>query len=180
MIFRETPLAGAFVIELEPHRDERGWFARSFCERELAEHGLPTRFPQSNLSFNRHAGTLRGMHYNRAPFAESKLVRPASGAIFDVIVDLRQGSPTRFRSFGVELTAAQGSALFVPAGFAHGFVTLLDDTAVHYQMGEFFNADAARGFRWNDPKFSLAWPREPSVIAARDAGYPDFVEGQDG
>lgn len=174
MIFRETPLAGAFRIELEQRSDERGFFARSYCEREFAAHGLPTRFPQSNLSRNLKAGTLRGMHYNLPRFAEAKLVRPASGAIFDVIVDLRRGSPTRMQAYGAELRAEQGSALFVPAGFAHGFITLEDDTFVHYQMGEFFEPDAARGFRFDDPAFQLSWPRSPAVIAARDASYPDF------
>ena len=174
MIFRETPLLGAFRIELEPHSDERGFFARSYCAREFEAHGLPTRFPQSNLSRNLKAGTLRGMHYNVARFAESKLVRPSSGAIFDMIVDLRPGSATRLQSYGVELTAKRGDALFVPAGFAHGFITLLDDTDVHYQMGELFEASAARGFRYDDPAFKLDWPMKPTVIAARDAGYPDF------
>ena len=174
MIFHETPLKGAFRIELEEHVDERGFFARSYCEREFQAHGLPTRFPQSNLSCNLKAGTLRGMHYNLPRFAEAKLVRPASGAIFDVIVDLRRDSATRLKSYGVELRAERGSALFVPAGFAHGFITLLDDTFVHYQMGEFFEPEAARGFRHDDPMFRLAWPLQPTVIAARDAGYPDF------
>lgn len=175
MIFKETVLAGAYVVELEERRDERGSFARTFCEREFAAHGLPTRFPQSNLSRNRLAGTLRGMHFQVAPYAESKLVRPTTGAIYDVIVDLREGSRTRLQSFGIELRASDGTALFVPAGFAHGFITLADDTDVAYQMGEFFQADAASGFRWNDPAFSLRWPREPVVIATRDASYPDFV-----
>lgn len=174
MIFKETPLAGAFVIELEERADERGSFARTFCEREFAAHGLPVRFPQSNLSRNRLAGTLRGMHYQLAPYAEAKLVRCTTGAIYDAIVDLRTGSPTRYQSFGVTLDARAGTALFVPAGFAHGFITLADDTQVSYQMGEFFNADAARGFRWNDPAFDLVWPREVTVIAQRDATYPNF------
>lgn len=163
------------MIELEPHRDERGFFARTFCEQEFAAHGLPTRFPQSNLSRNRRAGTLRGMHYNAPPFEEAKLVRSVSGAIHDIVVDLRPGSPTRYRSFGVELHARDGSALFVPAGFAHGFITLEDDTDVLYQMGAVYNAGAARGFRWNDPAFSLRWPREVALIAPRDAAYPDYA-----
>jgi len=171
-------LEAAYLVELEEHFDERGSFARSFCEREFAAHGLPTRFPQSNLSRNKRAGTLRGMHYNVAPFAEAKLVRPMTGRIFDVIVDLRAGSATRHQSFGVELSAASGSALFVPAGFAHGFITLDDETSVHYLMGEFFNPDAARGFRYDDPMFGLVWPRPPSVIAERDASYPNFVASE--
>jgi dTDP-4-dehydrorhamnose 3,5-epimerase len=180
VIFKETELAGAYVIELEERGDERGSFARTFCEREFAAHGLPTRFPQSNLSRNRRAGTLRGMHFQVAPFAESKLVRPSAGAIYDVIVDLRPGSATRLRSFGIELAAKVGTALFIPAGFAHGFITLADDTEVHYQMGEFFHPDAARGFRWNDPTFSIRWPREPAVINPRDASYPDFADTDHG
>jgi dTDP-4-dehydrorhamnose 3,5-epimerase len=175
VIFKETDLVGAFLIELEEHADERGSFARVFCEREFEAHGLPTQFPQSNLSRNRRAGTLRGMHYNAAPFAEAKLVRVQSGAVYDVIVDLRAGSPTYAKSIGVELFASAQTALFVPAGFAHGFITLQDDTDVHYQMGAFYAGAAARGFRWNDPKFALYWPREVSVIAERDASYPDFV-----
>ncbi len=180
MIFKETELSGAYLVELEERFDERGSFARTFCEREFAAHGLPTHFPQSNLSRNRLAGTMRGMHYQLAPHAEAKLVRPATGAIYDVIVDLRVGSSTRLRSFGVELRAAGGTALFVPAGLAHGFITLQDDTEVHYQMGELFEPTAARGFRWNDPAFSNRWPREISVVAARDANYPDFLLGDDG
>lgn len=179
MIFTETQLAGAFLVELEEHFDERGSFARTFCEREFAERGLPTRFPQSNLSRNRRAGTLRGMHYQVAPHAEAKLVRPQQGAIYDVIVDLRAGSPTLYQSVGVTLEAARGAALFVPAGFAHGFITLVDDTEVHYQMGEFFAAAAARGFRFDDPFFAIDWPRAVSVIAPRDAGYSDFAAGSE-
>jgi dTDP-4-dehydrorhamnose 3,5-epimerase len=180
VIFNETGLAGAYVVELEERSDERGSFARTFCEREFAAHGLPTHFPQSNLSRNRLAGTLRGMHFQVAPHAEAKLVRPTTGAIYDVIVDLRVGSSTRLQSFGIELRASVGSALFIPEGFAHGFITLQDDTEVHYQMGALFEPAAARGFRWNDPAFSIRWPREISVIAARDASYPDFVIGDEG
>jgi dTDP-4-dehydrorhamnose 3,5-epimerase len=179
LIFQETELAGAFVVDLEEHHDERGFFARTFCEVEFAEHGLPTHFPQSNLSRNRRAGTLRGMHYNAAPFGEAKLVRVVSGAVYDIIVDLRRDSSTRLHSFGIELSATTGRALFVPAGFAHGFITLADDTDVHYLMGARYNAEAGRGFRWNDPKLQLSWPREVSVIGERDAAYPDFVDGRD-
>jgi dTDP-4-dehydrorhamnose 3,5-epimerase len=135
---------------------------------------LPTHFPQSNLSRNRRAGTLRGMHFNVPPHAEAKLVRPAAGAIYDVIVDLREGSSTRYQSLGVELDAKAGTALFVPPGFAHGFITLRDDTDVLYQMGQFFVPDAATGFRYDDPFFGLEWPREVTVIAERDRTYPDF------
>ena len=172
MRFLETELPGAFVIELERHVDNRGFFARSFCEREFAAHGLPTRFPQSNISRNTAAGTLRGMHYSVAPHAESKIVRCVRGAIHDVIIDLRAGSATRGRSVAVELTAEAGNALFVPVGFAHGFLTLADESDVLYQMGEFFHAESQRGFRYDDPRFAVRWPRPPSVISDRDANYP--------
>ena len=145
MIFRMTKLSGACVIEVEPRVDERGYFARTFCEREFAEHGLPIRFPQCNVSFNTKAGTLRGMHYQAAPLREAKLVRCTRGAIYDVIVDLRVDSPTRFEWVGVELTAENSTALYIPEGFAHGFVTMADATEVFYHMSDFYRADGARG-----------------------------------
>ena len=174
MQFRDTPLDGPRVIELDIRTDDRGFFARTFCERELAEHGLPVHWPQCNLSRNTRAGTLRGMHYNRAPHSEAKLVRCVAGAIWDAIVDLRPGSRTRLRWFGVELSAAAGNMLYVPEGFAHGFVTLRDDTDVFYHMGRSFVADAARGFRWNDPAVGIAWPITPTRLSERDATYPDL------
>jgi dTDP-4-dehydrorhamnose 3,5-epimerase len=174
MLFCQTELEGAYLIDLEPRVDERGFFSRTFCEREFAEHGLPTHFPQCNLSRNSHRGTLRGMHFEAPPSAESKLVRCTSGAIFDVIVDLRRASATRGRWLGVELTETTGRALFVPAGFAHGFLTLTDDSDVTYHMGDSYRPDRARGFRWNDEFFSIAWPFVPTSIAKRDAEYADF------
>jgi dTDP-4-dehydrorhamnose 3,5-epimerase len=174
MIFQMTKLSGACVVEVEPRADERGYFARTFCEREFAEHGLPIGFPQCNLSFNKTAGTLRGMHYQAAPLREAKLVRCTRGAIYDVIVDLRVDSPTRYQWVGVELTAENATALFIPEGFAHGFVTLADATEVFYHMSDFHRPDGARGARWNDPRFGIQWPRGPSVISERDATYPDF------
>jgi dTDP-4-dehydrorhamnose 3,5-epimerase len=174
MIFEETKLSGAFIVDLDPRVDERGLFARTFCEREFAEHGLPTHFPQCNLSRNVKQGTLRGMHYNAAPHRESKLVRCTAGAIHDVIVDLRAGSPTRLQWIGVDLTAREGRALFVPEGFAHGFITLTPDADVFYHMGGFYVGNAARGFRFDDPAFAIEWPSAPSTIAERDATYPDF------
>ena len=177
MRFTQTKLSGAFIIDLEPRVDARGFFARTFCEREFAEHGLPTHFPQCNLSRNRSRGTLRGMHYESTPSAESKLVRCSSGAIFDVIVDLRPGSATHLEWMGVELSSETGRALFVPAGFAHGFLTLSDDSDVFYHMGDSYRPDAARGFRWNDPLFSIEWPALPVAIAERDANYPDYELG---
>jgi dTDP-4-dehydrorhamnose 3,5-epimerase len=174
MIFHEASLAGVFVVELEPRRDERGSFARTFCEQELAAHGLPTRFPQCNISRNKRRGTLRGMHFQAGPAPEAKLVRCVAGAVHDVVVDLRKGSPTRFQWLGVDLSADDGRALFVPGGLAHGFVTLEDDADVFYHMSDFFRPEAARGFRWDDPAFGIRWPIRPVVLAPRDASFPDF------
>ncbi|HEX3776576.1 MAG TPA: dTDP-4-dehydrorhamnose 3,5-epimerase [Polyangiaceae bacterium] len=174
MRFDQTELAGAYVIEVEPHEDERGFFARAFCAREFAEHGLPSVFPQSNLSRNHSRGTLRGMHFEAPPSAESKLVRCVTGAIYDVIVDLRPSSASFLSWVGAELSAENARALFVPAGFAHGFITLTDDSDVFYQMGDFFRPGGARGARWNDPRFGIRWPLEPKVISERDATYADF------
>lgn len=176
MRFTELSLSGAYLLELEPHADERGFFARTYAEEEFAAHGLPTHFPHCNLSRNRRAGTLRGMHYAVAPSQESKVVRCVSGAIYDVIVDLRPQSASYRGWVHAELTAENGRALFVPAGFAHGFLTLADDTDVLYQMGDVFRPQTARGFRWNDPHFSIAWPHPVSVISQRDESYADFAE----
>jgi dTDP-4-dehydrorhamnose 3,5-epimerase len=176
--FRETPLAGAYVVELEPSADDRGFFARAYCDAEFAAHGLPSRWPQCNLSRNTRARTLRGLHYNAAPHSEAKLVRCVRGAAWDVIVDLRAGSPTRLQWFGVELTAEAGNAVYVPQGFVHGFVTLRDDSDVFYQMGASYVPNAARGLRWNDPRFGITWPVEPAVISERDRTYPDFDEAR--
>jgi dTDP-4-dehydrorhamnose 3,5-epimerase len=174
MLFAKTELPGVFVIELERRGDPRGFFARCFCEREFAEHGLPTHYPQCNLSHNRTAGTLRGMHYQAAPHPEAKVVRCVAGAIYDVVVDLRPSSPTHLQWLAVELSADNGRALFVPEGFAHGFLTLADETQVFYQMGASYHAELARGVRWDDPSLKIAWPHPPVVIAERDAAYPDF------
>jgi dTDP-4-dehydrorhamnose 3,5-epimerase len=174
MLFESTLLGGCWIIGIEPHHDERGFFARAFCEREFGERGLCTRYPQSNLSLNTRAHTLRGMHYQAAPHREAKVVRCVSGAIHDVVVDLREGSPTRFRSVAVHLSADNRRALYVPPGCAHGFLTLEDETEVLYQMGEFHVPEAARGFRWDDPRFGIEWPAPPAVISERDRGYPGF------
>lgn len=174
MILTGTELAGAYRVELERHEDERGFFARAFCEREFAARGLATRYPQCNISYNRRAHTLRGMHYQAAPRREAKLVRCLAGAIHDVIVDLRTDSATHMRWIGVELDARGRTALYVPPGFAHGFLTLAEDSEVFYQMGEFHDPGAERGFRWNDPAFGVGWPFEPEVISERDRSYPDF------
>ena len=174
MRFEATPLDGAWIIDLELNLDERGFFARTFCAREFAEHRLPVTFPQSNISRNTKAGTLRGMHFNVAAHAESKVVRCTQGAIHDVIIDIRPDSATYRGWFAVELTAASGRALFVPEGFAHGFLTLVDATDVDYLMSDFYRPEAARGLRWDDPAFGVVWPRDPVVISARDADYSDF------
>lgn len=170
MIFHESRLSGAFLIELERHVDARGFFARSFCEQEFAAHGLATRFVQSNVSFNAERGTLRGMHWQTAPHAEAKLVRCTAGALFDVIVDLRRESPTRLAWAGYELDARNRRLLYVPEGFAHGFITLEPATEIFYEMSAPFVADASRGFRWNDPGIGIAWPLLPNCISDRDAG----------
>lgn len=175
MIFRPTGLPGAYVVDIEPRVDERGFFARTWCQEEFAAHGLSPRLVQCNISHNRVEGTLRGMHYQVAPAAEAKLVRCTRGAIHDVIVDLRPDSPTFLRHVGVTLTAATHTMLYVPEGFAHGFLTLTDDTEVFYQMSEFYAPECARGARWNDPQFGIAWPGPVRCISPRDATYPDFA-----
>lgn len=174
MIFRETPLAGAFVIDIERHEDARGFFARSFCREEFAAHGLVTAWAQSNVSYNRRRGTLRGMHWQVEPEEEVKLVRCTAGALHDVIVDLRPGSPTLGAFTAAELSADNRRMLYVPAGFAHGFVTLADDTEVFYEMSHPHAPTAARGFRHDDPRIAIDWPEPARVVSERDAGYPDL------
>jgi len=168
VIFREAPLAGAFLVELDRRPDDRGYFARSFCVDEFAAHGLPTAVIQCNVSFNRTRGTLRGMHFQRAPMAEAKLVRCTRGAIYDVIVDLRPESTTYCRWYGFELTEQNGSALFIPEGFAHGFQTLADNSEVFYQMFAGYSPEHADGVRWDDPAFGIVWPLPVSSMAEKD------------
>ena len=178
MIFVETPLAGAFVVRPQALTDERGAFARTFCRDEFSARGLDSRVAQCNTSYNTYAGTLRGMHYQSAPHAEAKLVRCTSGSIYDVAVDLRPDSPSYGRWFGAILSAENRDALFIPAGCAHGFQTLSDDSEILYQMSTPYVPDAARGVRWDDPAFGIDWPAPPAVgrtISERDATYPDFV-----
>lgn len=178
MKLHATPLAGAFVVELERLPDERGHFARTFDAGLFAEHGLDPAVVQCSLSFNARAGTLRGMHYQADPYGEAKLVRVTRGAICDAIVDLRPGSETYSRSFAAELTADNDRALFVPVGMAHGFQTLADATEVLYQMSHAFVPGTGRGVRWDDPAFAIAWPPAPAggrIMSERDAGYPDFT-----
>jgi dTDP-4-dehydrorhamnose 3,5-epimerase len=174
MIFHETGLKGAYVIDLQRLEDDRGFFARSWCQREFAARGLNQRVVQCNLSFNAAKGTLRGMHYQAKPCEEAKLIRCTKGAIHDVIVDIRPDSPTFRRYFAVQLTADNRRLLYVPEGFAHGFVTLEKDTEVFYQMSEFYAPEHARGFRWNDPAFGIEWPDDVKVISDQDRSYPDF------
>ena len=175
MIVTETELPGVVVVELEKLRDERGFFARSFCAEEFAGHGLVSHFPQANISHNREQGTLRGMHYQAEPKPEPKLVRCTRGAIFDVVIDLRADSAGYCRWTARELTADNHVGLYVPAGCAHGFLTLEAGCEVSYLMGEVYQADLARGVRWNDPAFAIDWPRTPEIISPRDAAYADFA-----
>ena len=172
MKFVPTPLAGAYVIELDKREDERGFFARLFCEREFAEAGLETRFVQINNSLSRDRGTLRGMHYQLGDAAEVKLVRCAAGALYDVIVDLRPDSPTYLENIGVELTARNRWALYVPEMFAHGLQTLEDDTEVFYQISAFYAPDKAVGLRADDPRLAIRWPLPVTDISERDRSWP--------
>lgn len=175
MIFKETPLKGAFTIELERLEDERGFFARSWDQPEFEAHGLRPRLVQCNISFNKRKGTLRGMHYQAKPHEEAKLVRCTRGAIYDVIIDLRPESSTFKQWMGVELTADNHRMHYVPEGFAHGFLTLRDRSEVFYQMSQFFVPASARGVRWDDPAFGIRWPIAVQVISDRDKSYPDFA-----
>jgi dTDP-4-dehydrorhamnose 3,5-epimerase len=174
MKFIPTPLPDAFVIELEKRGDDRGFFARAFCEQEFQAAGLPSHFVQVNNSLSAQRGTLRGMHYQLAPKAETKLVRCIRGALYDVILDLRRESPTFGRSFGVELNAPNRKMVCVPKGFAHGFITLADDTEAFYFVDEFYAPQQERGVRWNDPKFGIKWPMEPVVMSDKDRQWRDF------
>ena len=176
MLFRETKLPGAFVIELQKHEDERGFFARSWCQKEFEEHGLNPRTVQCNVSFNKVKGTLRGMHYQVAPFAEAKLVRCTQGAIYDVIIDLRRESVTYRQHVSEVLSSNNYKALFIPEGFAHGFQTLEDNSEVFYQMSEFYSPEHQCGLRYNDPVFKINWPIDATVISDRDRNYADFRE----
>jgi dTDP-4-dehydrorhamnose 3,5-epimerase len=174
MIFHKTKISGAFEIHLEPKRDERGFFARTWCQKEFESNGLNPRLVQCSVSFNARKGTLRGMHFQAVPCAEAKLVRCTKGSIYDVVLDLRVQSPTFKQWIGVILTAQNRKMLYVPEGCAHGFLTLEDESEVFYQISEFYNAESARGVRWNDPAFQIAWPEQVEVISDRDRMYGDF------
>jgi len=175
MIFAETKLKGAYVIEIEKLEDKRGFFARAWCQKEFESHGLVSRLVQTNISFNRRKGTLRGMHYQVAPCEETKLVRCTRGAIYDVIIDLRPDSPTFKQWMGVKLTADNYKMLYVPENFAHGFQTLEDNTEVTYQVSQFYSPESERGVRYDDPAFGIEWPLEVRVISDKDGSWPGFL-----
>lgn len=175
MIFTETELKGAYIIEIEKLKDHRGFFARSWCQNEFKNHGLTTRLVQANVSYNKKTGTLRGMHYQMSPYEETKLVRCTRGAIYDLIIDLRPASPTYTQWIGVELTAENYKMLYVPENFAHGFQTLEDDTEVTYQVSQFYTPGAESGIRWDDPTFSIDWPIEVRVISDKDKSWPNYT-----
>jgi dTDP-4-dehydrorhamnose 3,5-epimerase len=174
MIFQQTKVRGAFEIHVEPKPDERGFFARAWCQKEFESNKLNPKLVQCNVSFNSRKGTLRGMHYQASPYAEAKVVRCTRGAVYDVVVDLRPHSPTYRDWVAVVLTAEKRNMMYVPEGCGHGFLTLEDGTEVFYQMSEFYNADSALGVRWDDPAFQIAWPAKVYVISERDRSYPNF------
>jgi dTDP-4-dehydrorhamnose 3,5-epimerase len=174
MIFAETNLKGVYLIEPEQMGDDRGFFARTWCQKEFSEHGLNARLVQCNVSFNRRKGTLRGMHFQIPPFQEAKLVRCTRGAIYDVAIDLRRNSPTFKKYVAKILSFDNYKMMYIPEGFAHGFQTLTNETEVFYQMSEVYSRDHAKGVRWNDPSFGIEWPDDDRIILDRDKNYPDF------
>lgn len=174
MIFTKTLLKGAYLIDLEPREDERGFFGRSWCRQEFIEHGLNPHLVQCNISFNKKHGTLRGMHYQADPYQEAKLVRCTSGEIYDVIIDLRPNSVTFKNWSAFTLTGSNHQALYIPEGIAHGFQTLTDNTEVFYQMSEFYHPESARGVRWDDPGFNIKWPINGIIISEKDKSYPNW------
>jgi dTDP-4-dehydrorhamnose 3,5-epimerase len=176
MIFFETALQGAYIIDIEPRSDSRGFFARAFCQNEFAAHGLKPMIAQANLAFNHYKGTLRGMHFQYPPTAETKIVRCTRGAIVDIIVDLRPESPTYLKHISVELTADNHRAIYVPERFAHGYQVLCDSTETSYQVGEFYTPGSEGGLRFNDPGLELDWPLPVSVISEKDQDWPTLAE----
>ncbi len=177
MKFTEMDICGVWVIEIEPHQDQRGFFARSFCETEFQEHGLETRFVQCNIALNHKRGTLRGMHYQREPHQEVKLIRCTRGAVYDVALDLRKQSPTFGKWFAIELTEENRKMLYIPRGCAHGYQTLVDNTELFYQVSEFYHPESEQGVRWNDPAFNIQWRMEPVLISKKDRGMCDWDAG---
>lgn len=176
MIFTKSKLLGAFIVDLESSNDDRGFFARAWCAKEFNKNGLADKLCQCNLSYNKKKGTLRGMHYQIAPYQEDKMVRCIRGAIYDLIIDLRKNSPTYKQWLGVELTAENHRMLYVPKGFAHGFITLEDDTEVFYQVSEFYTPNSERGIRYNDPAFNIILPTEIKIISDKDKNHEDWQE----
>ena len=174
MIFTETPVAGAYLIDLEKRGDERGFFARAFCKNEFSAQRLESEFVQINNSLSAVKGTLRGMHYQLPPAAEVKVVRCVRGALWDVVLDLRPDSPSRGRWFGAELSAENRRMMYAPKGIAHGFLTLAPDTEAFYLVSAFYAPELERGVRWNDPQFGIEWPFEPTVISDKDRDRADF------
>jgi dTDP-4-dehydrorhamnose 3,5-epimerase len=172
LIFKETILPGAYVIEPEKINDDRGYFARIWCDRELKQHGLKSDMAQSNVGFSHQKGTLRGLHFQKVPYAEVKIIRCTRGAIFDVIIDLRPESPTYKRWFGVELSDENSLVIYVPEGFAHGYMTLTDNTEMNYHTSEFYRAEAAFGVRYDDPAFDIRWPLAATVVSEQDRKWP--------
>ena len=175
MIFEPLDLDGAYLIKPELHEDERGYFARSFCKNEFQEQGLVNEFVQCNISFNKREGTLRGMHFQKAPYEETKLIQCTHGSIYDVIIDIRENSHTQGQWLGLELTEDSHSMLYVPAGFAHGFITLTINTVIQYQISISYDAASAAGIRWDEPILDISWPLMPKVISDRDRSFPDFT-----
>ena len=174
MIFNKTPIEGVYLIDLEKRGDERGFFARTFCVQEFRQTGLVTQFVQVNNSLTGAKGTLRGMHYQLPPMAETKIVRCIRGALWDVVLDLRPASPTFGKWFGEELSADNRRMMYVPKGFAHGFITLTEDTEAFYFVDEYYGPDHERGVRWDDPRFNIQWPVTPTVVSDKDKNHPDF------
>jgi dTDP-4-dehydrorhamnose 3,5-epimerase len=179
MLFTELPLSGAYAIDLQRLEDERGFFARAWCQKEFAAHGLNATIVQCNMSFNPKKGTLRGMHYQVPPYEETKLIRCITGAIYDVIIDLRPHSATYMQWFGLDLTADNRRLLFVPEGFAHGYQSLSDTSEVFYQVSQFYQPGAEQGIRWNDPAFGITWPEvNHRILSVKDQSWPDFTPTQ--
>lgn len=176
MIFTQTKLTGAYIIEIKQIKDERGFFGRSWCKKEMIDHGLNGNVVQSNTSLSNKKGTIRGMHYQKHPYEETKLIRCTRGAVYDVIVDLRKDSPTYLDWFGIELTEDNYKMLYVPEKFAHGFVTLKDNSEVTYLVTEFYTPGSEVGLRYNDPKLNIQWPTEVLVVSEKDQKHPDFDE----
>ncbi|MDG1693893.1 MAG: dTDP-4-dehydrorhamnose 3,5-epimerase [Porticoccaceae bacterium] len=174
MNFKETEIQGLYLVDLQQISDDRGFFARAFCKEEFAEIGLESEVLQANMSFSKNAGTLRGMHYQKNPYQETKLIRCIRGSIYDVVIDLRKDSPSYGDWYGVELNDKNRTALMVPKDFAHGFITLQDDTEVMYLVSQSYVPGAEMGIRWNDPRFAISWPVEPTVISSKDAELVNF------